>query len=157
MVSQQGIRRADRHRATVSQSLVHSPSLPQLWPLLCWFTRHDEGKGVASFCIFVCVKPYFCTTVKLLTRSLLPGVLWHLASFDGRAGTLLWPCNPWWQGMFFYFIYLTLLPALPLLVNVYTLLPLCSCFILILGGKLLQSDWLYFTRKGRHQSNTVSG
>lgn len=60
MVCQQGIWGADRHWATVSQSLVHSPSLPQLWPLLCWLTRHDKGKGILS--ITVCVFAYSITS-----------------------------------------------------------------------------------------------
>lgn len=60
VVCQQGVWRADRHWATVSQSLVHSPSLPQLWPLLCWFTRHDKGEGTVSFCLFACSIFMFC-------------------------------------------------------------------------------------------------
>lgn len=60
MVCQQGIWGADRHWATVSQSLVHSPSLPQLWPLLCRLTRHDKGKGILS--ITVCVFAYSITS-----------------------------------------------------------------------------------------------
>lgn len=61
VVCQQGVWRADRHWATVSQSLVHSPSLPQLWPLLCWFTRHDKGEGTASVCVFACNVLCSCT------------------------------------------------------------------------------------------------
>lgn len=41
-------------------------------------------------------------TIKLMTGvHLISGVLWCLARFDGRAGTLLRPCNSWWQGLFF--------------------------------------------------------
>lgn len=112
VVCQQGVWRADRHWATVSQSLVHSPSLPQLWPLLCWFTRHDKGEGTVSFCLFACSIFMFCAAAFInkkcwffsLYFCALPGVLWYLAGVDGRAGTLLWPCHSWWQGTFFYFI-----------------------------------------------------
>lgn len=114
VVCQQGIWRTDRHWATVSQSLVHSPSLPQLWPLLCRFTRHDKGEGTVSFCVFS-----FNTTCFVFVHlspwntgfsaSLLPGVLWYLASVNGRASTLLRPGHSWWQGTSPAIIYLTLL------------------------------------------------
>lgn len=122
VVCQQGVWRADRHWATVSQSLVHSPSLPQLWPLLCRFTRHDKGEGTMSFCVFARNIPLCCghafVTMKCCFFSLNccvhlpPGVLWYLASVDGRSGTLLWSCHSWWQGTFFYLMYLTLLSTL---------------------------------------------
>lgn len=42
----------------------------------------------------------FCTviTINLHIFCLLPGVLWHLASADGRAASLRWTCNSGWQG-----------------------------------------------------------
>lgn len=33
-----------------------------------------------------------------MKSSVLPGVLWHLASLDGRAAPVLWPCDPRRQG-----------------------------------------------------------
>lgn len=54
VVGQQGVWRADGHRATVSQSLVHGASLPQLRSLLCRFTGHDQGEGTPSSCISAC-------------------------------------------------------------------------------------------------------
>lgn len=116
VVCTQGIWRADWHRATVSQSLVHSPSLPQLWPLLRRFTRHDKGEGTVSSCVFACSHNrhlFFFNAFSSLCWhvcvSPLSGVLWYLAGVDGRAGTLLRPRHSWWQGTPPYFTDLMLL------------------------------------------------
>lgn len=159
VVCQQGVWRADRHRATVSQSLVHSPGLPQLWPIFCGVTRHDKGKGLVY--IFIFWSNYFVKfTMKLLTGTLLLlGVLWHLACVDGRAATLQWTCNSRWQGALFsltfpMFSSLTYSLKVSILVRLWSLLLIY--LIYPVGSNFLQSYWLHTPWKRRHQSNTVS-
>ena len=105
VVGQQGVWGAHRHRATVPQSLVHSPSLPQLWPLLRGLTGHDKGKGSwpvvsRSLCIHAFKTMESLLSSALFCVCLFPGVLWHLACVDGRPATVLWSCNSRWQGTF---------------------------------------------------------
>lgn len=98
VVGQQGVWGADGHRATVSQSLVHGASLPQLRSLLCRFTGHDQGEGTTSSCISACDIALFVSKLTFFGVRLLPGVLWHLAGADGGAGTVFRPRHSWRQG-----------------------------------------------------------
>lgn len=54
VVWEQSLWRAYRHWEAVPQSPVHSPSLPQLWQILCGALRHDQAEGekisVADIC-----------------------------------------------------------------------------------------------------------
>lgn len=45
LVCQQSVWGADGYREAVPQSLVHSASLSQLWPLLCGPVGHDQDKS----------------------------------------------------------------------------------------------------------------
>lgn len=156
MVCQQSVWGADWHRATVSQSLVHGPSLPQLRPLLCWLVRHDKGKGrafpdilatILSCCFTV---HYFIVLSSCLFRnSLTSGLCWWGSKHHTLA---LWLRMEGWILSFSFSTITTIF--------CYTWIQLLTFsnlfFNLLVGSNILQGDWLYLAWKRRHQSHTVS-